>query len=377
MSSEIRDVLKDAAARPSSPPDLAAIRRRGRRLMWQRRIVASSVVVAIAIGGWATSEGALLGDLFNDRTEVTPVGPSPRYEDPPCRPQDLDLLPRWSEAASQYGGAWRFVNVGEEACVLDGSPRGELVDESGRVLLRSDRNTPSSGSIVVNAGESAEATVLWSNWCRRGQGPFHIRILLPQGGSLEAEAPGSASCSAPSRASSNLMVGSFAKSSGDDQSEPERANCDLPPPQRDAQTVVVYLLRDVPGPSDFAAAERSLTEEQRTRPLHTALMELLKGPTPEERRQGCLSIFSQRSRDLLRGVTVVEDQAIVDLYDFGSTLPGVGTATASANFLDQLSLTVFEFPDIRSIRFEVEGSCDGFFRSLEQTCRIIGAGEYR
>lgn len=63
--------------------------------------------------------------------------------------------------------------------------------------------------------------------------------------------------------------------------------------------------------------------------------------------------------------------ATVGFRDFSEDLPGVGTSTASTIFIMQLNLTVFQFPNIESIRYEVNGSCERFFRMLEASCLIF------
>jgi hypothetical protein len=153
-----------------------------------------------------------------------------------------------------------------------------------------------------------------------------------------------------------------------------RPNCDLQPADPRRGSVLVYLVRQnfkIPRRDEFVAVRRSIRQSERKAPLRAALLELLNGPTQEERRMGCASIFSKRSADLLRDVAIVDGQAVVNFRDLRSKVPGVGATTASAVFLLQLNLTVLQFPTVESIRYELGGSCERFFRYLQGSCQII------
>jgi hypothetical protein len=108
-----------------------------------------------------------------------------------------------------YGGSWQFMNTGSSACILLSRPRAELLDAEGRVLLRS-AGPPSHPHVYLRPGDSAEAIVLWSNWCRPYEGPFRIRIILRgNAGVLTTEVRGVAGCVGPAEAGSTLSVEGF------------------------------------------------------------------------------------------------------------------------------------------------------------------------
>lgn len=124
-------------------------------------------------------------------TSASPTASSPRQ----CRDRHLSLKPRWGAAAGSYGGTWYFTNSSRRPCLLWTGLRALLVDERGDVLLRSTRSSSGSRRIVLDSGERASAVVLWSNWCKRYQGRFRVRIVLPQdNGALLTDVPGSAGC---------------------------------------------------------------------------------------------------------------------------------------------------------------------------------------
>jgi spore germination protein GerM len=156
-------------------------------------------------------------------------------------------------------------------------------------------------------------------------------------------------------------------------SERARNNCDVAETRREPWTVDVYLLEPdwrIPRPKDFVPAQRTLSENERIRPLRSALLKLLEGPTRRERKLGCQSIFDNDAH-LLDSVAIDGALAIVNLREFTQALPGVSTSTASAIFMMQLNLTVFQFPNVASIRHELNGSCEQFFRMLEGSCQIV------
>jgi streptogramin lyase len=66
----------------------------------------------------------------------------------------------------------------------------------------------SNGTVVVRAGEMAEAIVLWSNWCDLDETQLMIRVELPDvGGSVQVIPPGTPSCMNPDSRSSLSVEG--------------------------------------------------------------------------------------------------------------------------------------------------------------------------
>jgi spore germination protein GerM len=149
-------------------------------------------------------------------------------------------------------------------------------------------------------------------------------------------------------------------------------NCDLAPAEPSEGTVLVYLVKQnfrIPRRDEFVPVARRMTRNQAQTPLRAALLELLAGPTRAETRLGCTSVFSQRSTGLLKDVAIVDRQAVVDLHDLAGKLPG-GT-TADTLFATQMNLTVFQFPAVQSVRYQMNGSCESFFNRLQGNCQIF------
>ena len=112
---------------------------------------------------------------------------------------------------------------------------------------------------------------------------------------------------------------------------------------------------------NFVSVARPLSSEDATRPLRTALRELLEGTTPSERSLGCFSTFDDQEH-LLRGVELVDGEAVIDLHRraFLDELGIVSTSHGGAVFGRQVELTVFQFPQVRSFRYELDGDCKAF-----------------
>lgn len=145
------------------------------------------------------------------------------------------------------------------------------------------------------------------------------------------------------------------------------AGCDgesSPGPERRA--VLVYFSLDerpVPVPRIVSPSKRTLP---------AALEALLSGPTPVERSRGVTSFFSRATASALRSARVDSaGRAIVDFHDLRPVIPGASSSAGSAGLLAELNHTVFQFPEIRSVEYRMEGSCDLFWEWLQRACRIV------
>ncbi|MEX2532101.1 MAG: GerMN domain-containing protein [Gemmatimonadota bacterium] len=108
------------------------------------------------------------------------------------------------------------------------------------------------------------------------------------------------------------------------------------------------------------------------RVLGAALEALLRGPTPEERSGGIHSFFSAETEDLLHGVSVERDRAIVDFRDFRNRIPNAASSAGSSAFLAQLTSTTFSNSLVAEVEFRMEGSCEDFWAFLQRTCTVVG-----
>lgn len=106
--------------------------------------------------------------------------------------------------------------------------------------------------------------------------------------------------------------------------------------------------------------------------LRHALEQLLRGPTAQAQAGDHYSWFSARTADALRSVTVDSTgRATVDFHDLRPLIPNASSSAGSALLLDELDSTVFQFPDIRSVEYRMDGSCELFWEWLQYGCHIV------
>lgn len=105
--------------------------------------------------------------------------------------------------------------------------------------------------------------------------------------------------------------------------------------------------------------------------LRAAMEELLEGPTQEERDGGLQTLLGPGSEGALLDVTISDGTAVVDLdSSLVEVNPGVGTSTASVLLLYQLDFTVFQFPTVERVAYQLDGDCEAFFGWLQMECEV-------
>jgi hypothetical protein len=103
-----------------------------------------------------------------------------------------------------------------------------------------------------------------------------------------------------------------------------------------------------------------------------ALEWLLRGPTPEERDAGIHSWFSAETAGALRSIEIDSTgRATVDFRDLRRLIPSASSSAGSAALLLELNGTLFRFPEIRSVEYRIDGSCETFWNWLQYECRIV------
>lgn len=106
--------------------------------------------------------------------------------------------------------------------------------------------------------------------------------------------------------------------------------------------------------------------------LDAALRQLLRGPTESERAAGIHSWFSDTTAGALRFAAVDDaGRAIVDFADLRELIPNASTSAGSGMLLRELNATVFEFADVQSVEYRMEGSCAQFFEWLQYQCETM------
>lgn len=112
-----------------------------------------------------------------------------------------------------------------------------------------------------------------------------------------------------------------------------------------------YLGIEVPAPERAGDVAR----------LRLALETLLLGTTPASERAGVLSVFNKSTTGILKNVQIKDHAAVVNFGDLRNALPEASASGGRIFFTTVLNGTVFQFPEIRTIEYQLEGSCDAFW----------------
>ncbi|MGB5757461.1 MAG: GerMN domain-containing protein, partial [Acidimicrobiales bacterium] len=96
--------------------------------------------------------------------------------------------------------------------------------------------------------------------------------------------------------------------------------------------------------------------------------QLVAGPTDDEAASGVGSFFSSETSDVVRSVTIIDGLLLVDFVDLRPLLSNASTSCGSEALLAQLDATAFQFPSVQRVRYQMEGSCDGFANWLQREC---------
>ncbi|CAN5821762.1 hypothetical protein BH23GEM9_BH23GEM9_24340 [soil metagenome] len=145
--------------------------------------------------------------------------------------------------------------------------------------------------------------------------------------------------------------------------------CDVAPPPAGTPTIQVVFSCDEVAVGSWRALPEAVTDT-----LSFALTALLEGPTPQERSAGLDSFFSAETAGMLNHATVRDGVAYVDFRNFAGIIPNASTSAGSAQLLDQLAGTIFQFDDIGEAEISFEGSCDVFWNWLQRGCQRLTRG---
>ena len=99
--------------------------------------------------------------------------------------------------------------------------------------------------------------------------------------------------------------------------------------------------------------------------LRTTLDQLLAGPSAAERAAGLTSWFSSDTVGYVSAVSVVSGTATVDFGDLPAVIPNASTSAGSHLLLSQLDATVFQFPSVDTVLYQIDGSCQRFGEWLQ------------
>lgn len=152
---------------------------------------------------------------------------------------------------------------------------------------------------------------------------------------------------------------------------PSEPGCRLSEPVMTQDRVRVFLLKRgarTGREKELVPAARPISPRERGAPLTYALNELFRGTTARERRRGCESYFDSVKRGALRGVSLVDGHAVVDMD--GDRMFALGAITATSLMIGQLKATVFQFSTVETAELRLDGSCERFGDAV-QTLRCV------
>jgi spore germination protein GerM len=89
--------------------------------------------------------------------------------------------------------------------------------------------------------------------------------------------------------------------------------------------------------------------------LRAALVQLFIGVTPSEAEAGLHSAFYSGTADSLRGVTVQDGVATVDLTEGFELTNNFSTTNLSSVVLSQIAATAFALPEVAGVEFRIDG----------------------
>lgn len=105
--------------------------------------------------------------------------------------------------------------------------------------------------------------------------------------------------------------------------------------------------------------------------LHAALEALLLGPSDDERQKGVASPFSRATYGRLRSVIIESGTAVIDFGNLAAAAPNASSSAGSEQLLEQLNATVFQYPEVQSAVYRMEGSCETFYNWLQRGCVTV------
>lgn len=107
--------------------------------------------------------------------------------------------------------------------------------------------------------------------------------------------------------------------------------------------------------------------------FEAAFQALVGGPTDEEIAAGAGSFFSAETSGTVSSALISDGVLSVDFADFRDRLNNASTSCGSEALLSQLTATAFQFPEVDSAIFSINGSCSTFFNWLQRECQVIDA----
>jgi len=140
----------------------------------------------------------------------------------------------------------------------------------------------------------------------------------------------------------------------------------LPPPD-DLVGVVFFNCGDGESPN-LRPVDRTFPDREADAPIFSRIMDVMEhlvaGPTTAERADGFSSFFSEESAGSLLTASFQDGNMIVDFTE-DITVDNASTSNGSTFFLGELYANAFQFEDVESVEFQINGSCEAFWEFLQ------------
>jgi hypothetical protein len=128
------------------------------------------------------------------------------------------------------------------------------------------------------------------------------------------------------------------------------------PPEQVSTTATIHQARDVAPISPDSA-------------LRVSLAHLVAGGRAQAGEQ---TWFSAKTSHVVSSVTVDgSGHAIINFHDLAAVIPNASSSAGSTMLLEELNTAVFSVPQIRTVQYRMEGSCDRFWNWLQYGCRTV------
>jgi hypothetical protein len=129
---------------------------------------------------------------------------------------------------------------------------------------------------------------------------------------------------------------------------------------------VYYSVADSSDCGEVQSFPRTIADE--IDPHRDAFVQLVAGPTEEEKAAGVGSFFSSDTADVVKSAVLTDGLLVVDFTDLRPLLPNASTSCGSEALLAQLNSTAFQFAPVERTRYLIDGSCNEFGNWLQREC---------
>lgn len=174
-----------------------------------------------------------------------------------CRPPSLRVRAYgWGGATGSLVGGIGVINTSNATCAIVGRPRVLSVsDSNGRPLPiepRTSRAPRRSPRLLLDPGQTANAMVVWADWCRRSPGKLRLTVAVPgfpEPQRVDVGGGRSVPCSDPSISPSTLRNGTFVNVGYDSSSAPGRLRLHLEAPPEAAEGTTLHFVVAITNPT--------------------------------------------------------------------------------------------------------------------------------